>query len=309
MGEIIQSSSDVKQTNTDYNLIEDCLNNSSSSSSSSDDEKDISNKLRNLEHFCSYFQSDSSSHSQLKCSHVHSLTQTVCLKCDHEKVLEDSLNYMAFVSPTKSESPLKIDLKFESPTYLEEVTPIEENLILDETLVIDESLNSTLQENETCLSETTSQNKTLEQSSYAESQSSFGQSLSASFSLSMSESIMWSDSESNDSCTQHKSFFLAEKIMHQENREELKRKNAIEMNEKKVLKNEIDMINLQRNQYFSPNKKLKKYEIIKKLETGEKWYCPMYDPPLPSDLNDTILVNNAPIIQYYKKNKKFQVVS
>ena len=307
-------SSDGKKNSTDYNLIEECLANSSSSSSSSDEEETVSRKQNDLKHFCSYFQSDSSSSSQTKCNHAHSLMQTVCLKCDHENSLEDSLNYMAFFSPAKSEGPLKVDLKFESPTALEEAQTIDENFIIDETLIIDDSLNNTLQEhdsqiaeNETYLSETTSLDKSLaEQSSCTESQSSLGQSMSAS--LSMSESIMWSDSETNDSCAENKSFFSIKSQINKENKEEFKRKNAIEMYEKRVLKNECDLMNSQCNEYFSPNKRFKQNEISKKLESNENWYCPMYDPPLASDLNDISLVNNAPIIQYYKKNKKFQVV-
>lgn len=275
-------------------------------------------QFHDLSHYCFYFQSDSSNNEPPKCFHTEleakkSINQKTCLYCDHKKAVEDSLNYMAFNSPVKTNNPI-IDLKFDSPTTFEIVETVENNII-DDTLTEDqlETTVMIVDENQSTF------DKSCRDSSLADDESDSSDDLDSmvsfksakssqsfnsskhSLSMSMSESLVWSNSDEEDGTTQTSIIHSNERVLGQEKKEESKRKNAIEIDEDHVLKNENDLFLYKNRNNFN--------YLNKRLNSDEHWYCPRFDPPLPSDLNEISNQINAPIIQYYKTNKKFKVVN
>lgn len=90
--ELINSSEDEK-------IYEKKLDKVNESYFSQDNQKSIAS----LTHNCTYYESVEDD----KCSHSLSMHQNICLKCDHSSELKDSLDYMAFTSPVKSEIATK----------------------------------------------------------------------------------------------------------------------------------------------------------------------------------------------------------
>lgn len=96
-----------------FTLVEELIN-------SSEDEKVYERQLENkakepylsqnsniasLTHNCTYFESLVETNiKNTECSHSLSMYQSKCLKCDHSSELKDSLDYMAFTSPVKTET-------------------------------------------------------------------------------------------------------------------------------------------------------------------------------------------------------------
>lgn len=80
----------------------------SSSSSSSDNSftspstsKSPIKATTSSHHYCAYFQHDSA-HQNYGCKHAKVIGQNVCPQCEFGRELSDSLDHMAFLSPTSS---------------------------------------------------------------------------------------------------------------------------------------------------------------------------------------------------------------
>jgi len=214
--------------------------------------------------------------------------------------LQDSLHFMSFYSPAKiiEQEKITVNLKpLQSPTVSKSDKELEdeeeeENLIIDETLVLDDDdddcnndNNTTQFNNDTTQfgNDTTQFGNEITQCSFKRSQSN-----------SISESIIWSDNDFDDNDDDYSNI-----IEIQENKHELKRQIQIDSLMDTILKNENDLKNYKKSKSF----------LIKPIELNknENWFCPYFSPPLPADLNSETIINNDPIVKYYKENKKFKV--
>lgn len=310
--ELINSSEDEKVYDRSYNPTESLVN------------QDLDKTVDSM-HSCSYFEVENEIET-LKCTHTKSIFQNICLDCDHEIKLKDSLDHMAFTSPVKSiqtDNKWKELLKFDSPTINEQeiennleteskshdstITILEDDEFDDEnasmTIIndtINESLNETIPntnenikpDSQTCEDIDFEENGNHSYISSRRLSSQYSQSMS------MSEtSIFWSDSDDSE---------RDEHFLLQENKNELKRKKALEVT---TYKDELDVFlyekkNMSRKS-FSP---LSLNSIKKQLTADEGWFCPCIAPPLVTEINENYLVNNEPIVQFYKTNKKFKMV-
>lgn len=108
-----RTSPDISNKSSQFTLVEELIN------SSEDEkvyEKQLDNKVKepyssqnsnisSLTHNCTYFDSlAETSTKNTECSHSLSMRQNKCLKCDHSSELRDSLDYMAFTSPIRTEA-------------------------------------------------------------------------------------------------------------------------------------------------------------------------------------------------------------
>jgi hypothetical protein len=281
-------------------LVEESCDNSSSSSASSSDE-DIDNSRLNKSPICKYFlieensQSNSTSNSN-GCQHSKPLSQDSCLNCDFKKDLHDSLNHMAFYSPTSSE--IKKDnfyeeLKFDSPTgkttelSVNHLSQTDETLLNDSTIVNETITEEDMENQESAVSFIGESNRLeVDQSNLIDvSRLESGDRTS----VSMSEGTFVFSDHSDDSFVDEK--FYCDK----ENKYEMKKKIAIEKSLLSQANNENDTTIAIRS-------------IDSPIDSNENWFTPYIVPPLESELNQEFKINNDPIVKYYKSDEKFKVV-
>jgi hypothetical protein len=113
-----------------FDLLEQSMAPDDDDDDESDNEKSFSSQKESAttkppeaSHYCSYFQKDSTQ-SNLTCQHQQNasrneIKQNVCLNCEFARELNDSLDHMAFLSPSNKETTKKFltdELKFQSPT-------------------------------------------------------------------------------------------------------------------------------------------------------------------------------------------------
>ncbi len=124
----------------------------------------------------------------------------------------------------------------------------------------------------------------------AEMQASYTRSQSQSSKSMVSEmSIYWSDSD--DSVKE-------DHFLQKESRNELKRRRALET---------IDFTSEPTKDEEISNKV--RGRISKVIGAGEGWFCPRIAPPLMSEMDSDFVASNEPIVQFFKKDKKFKMVS
>lgn len=90
-----------------------------------------------------------------------------------------------------------------------------------------------------------------------------------------------------------------------ENHNENKRRKAL--NDGEYADNESDLILYEEKIFMSDEASLEG-SMSKVLRGNEAWFCPRIAPPLVSELEEGLIANNEPIVQFYKKNKKFKMV-
>jgi hypothetical protein len=281
-------------------LVEESYDNSSSSSATSSDE-DIDNSRLNKSPICKYFLIEENSHPNSTsnsngCQHRKPLSQDSCLNCDFKKDLEDSLNHMAFYSPTSSEikkNNFYDELKFDSPTVkntelsVNHRSQTEETLLNDSTIVNETITEEDMENQESAISFIGDANRSeIDQSNLIDvSRLECGDRTS----ISMSEGTFVFSDHSDDSFVDEK--FYCDK----ENKYEMKKKIAIEKSLLSQANNENDTTLAIRSD--SP------------IGSNENWFTPYIVPPLESELNQEFKINNDPIVKYYKSDEKFKVVN
>ncbi len=104
-------------------------------------------------HNCSYFESQERSSA---CTHSESISQSFCIRCDHVSEIKDSLNYMAFVSPVKTDGLELGDekkwsdlLKFDSPT-ISQAAEAETSHLNQSVSIIDETVTDKSKKQNCC---------------------------------------------------------------------------------------------------------------------------------------------------------------
>jgi hypothetical protein len=277
-------------------LVEESCMNSSSSSSSSDEE--IDNSRIRKSPICKYFLIDEKSQQiENSCSHHKTrLSQDACLNCDFSKELKDSLDHMAFLSPTSNEikqDKFYEELKFDSPTL--EVAELSENQ-LNQTA--ETFLNDSTIVNET-ITEEPVENQINDESKGNVSQFEMNKSNLVDLSklesgdrtsVSMSEGTFVLSDHSDDSFADER--FYCEK----ENKYELKKRFAME---------EKSIFTLENNSNDTKLSNLK----FNQIDSSENWFTPCILPPVESELNQEFKINNEPIVKYFKSEDKFKVVT
>jgi len=102
-------------------------------------------------------------------------------------------------------------------------------------------------------------------------------------------SIYWSDSDNS---------VKDDHFLETENKNELKRRKALET----IDKNESELI--EETDFCDKNKRINRL-----IGLDEGWFCPSLEPPLKSEIGSDFIANNQPIVQFLKKDKKFNMVS
>ncbi len=104
-------------------------------------------------HNCSYFESQERPSA---CTHSESISQSFCIRCDHVSEIKDSLNYMAFVSPVKTDGLELGDekkwsdlLKFDSPT-ISQAAEAETSHLNQSVSIIDETVTDKSKKQNCC---------------------------------------------------------------------------------------------------------------------------------------------------------------
>ena len=115
-------------------------------------------------------------------------------------------------------------------------------------------------------------------------------------SFSMSDSTFyWSDSDDSE---------RDEHFLQSEYKRELKRKRALYNSTRE---GESQLYVPEENQ--STESSLVGFEsVCKEFNGDESWFCPCFEPPLECEIDQKFIANNDPIVQFYKKAKKFKLV-
>jgi hypothetical protein len=286
-----------------------------STSSSDDDESSVVTKEpndqqetqtvnRDLTHFCSYFKVTGA--SQAKCKHnrpdaVHSssLKQNVCLNCEFANEINDTLDHMAFLSPSlKNEKPAVIELKFNSPT----IEPSEKSPdyripspepVFSQVVSKNEELTTLADETNDEFNVSTSLivDETLSDLEQDESSKSF----SASVSNLSEATLVYSDSDYDEEKEVRDAFNLKK-----ETRWELKRKRELE-NSRIVEEQDLFVLDTHFKTRYADG-------VTQSTRSAELWFCPCGEPPLASDLDGKFTASCEPIVSYTKSNDKFKLV-
>lgn len=126
--------------------------------------------------------------------------------------------------------------------------------------------------------------------------------VSQSFSMLSDSTFYWSDSDNSE---------RDEHFLTSEYKSELKRKRAL-YDETFANEKESDLFSAAADdeEGQSSGDSLVGFESVEReLNEDEGWFCPCIDPPLQSEINQSFIVNNEAIVQFYKaRNKKFKMV-
>lgn len=142
----------------------------------------------------------------------------------------------------------------------------------------------------------------VEEQNFSRVQSRRSSQFSQSFSMLSDSTFYWSDSDNS----QRDEHFLTS-----EHRRELKRRRAL-YDETFANEKESDLFSAAADdeEDQSSDDSLAGFESVEReMNEDEGWFCPCIDPPLESEINQSFIVNNEAIVQFYKaRNKKFKMV-
>ena len=289
----------------------DAVASSSSSSSSSSDEAEVAvnPNLHDTSHACTYYIGNENQLAEcehqaenLEKSPNKTISQKVCSNCDFKQELADSLEHMAFYSPTTSNSFKKgkfyDELKFDSPTLCAvndasdketEETILNDSTIINETITEDdlEEQISSLNANQSIAIQANNDEGDDASNSMSRSRLESGDRTS----ISMSDTtLMLSDSDDSYGDEFHKD---------KEIDYELKRKKALEQS----------MVSYRERRKSTSLSSQTNSNFVDTPISTESWFTPYIVPPLESELEQEFKVNNDPIVKYYKRDDKFKIVN